>query len=244
MSSAFRKLLRKKRVRKALIAAIVAALALAVSALFPAPKPDSTATRLDPTTLPAYSGAPYIVINNNIPAFSEDELTTTAYETYSDLDALGRCGAALASCGIETMPGDDEDRGSISSVTPSGWVQAEYNHISGKWLYNRMHLIGWQLSAENANKRNLVTGTNYLNIEGMLPFENMVADYIKETGNHVAYRVTPIFEGNNLLCSGVEMEGYSIEDGGEGICFHVYCYNVQPGVSLNYATGESTLSPS
>ena len=138
------------------------------------------------------------------------------------------------------MPGADEKRGSISSIYPSGWNQAKYDGISGGWLWNRCHLIGWQLSAENANRENLITGTRYMNISGMLPIENMVADYIKETGNHVAYRVTPIYDGNNLVCSGVQMEAYSIEDKGEGIEFNVYCYNVQPGIKINYADGSSS----
>ena len=162
--------------------------------------------------IPTYSGKPYVVINNNQPSFSAGELTTTGYETYSNLDELGRCGMAIASVGKDTMPKAGEERGSISSIKPSGWQQATYDNISGKYLYNRCHLIGWQLSAENANRGNLITGTKYLNIEGMLPFENMVADYIKETGNHVAYRIVPIYEGNNLLASGVQMEAYSIED--------------------------------
>lgn len=198
------------------------------------------AVKVDPSTLPVYSGTAYTVVNNNQPNFSSAELTTTGYEKYASLDSLGRCGAALASCGKEIMPGADEERGSISSIKPTGWVQAQYSGISGGYLWNRCHLIGWQLSAENANKQNLITGTRYMNIEGMLPFENMVADYIRETGNHVAYRVTPVFEGNNLVCSGVQMEAYSIEDEGESICFNVYCYNVQPGITINYATGNSS----
>ncbi len=193
-----------------------------------------------PQGVPAYSGKPYAVINNNLPLFSKSELTTTAYEKYSPLDSLGRCGVALASCGKEIMPAQGEKRGSISSITPSGWVQAKYSGISGGYLWNRCHLIGWQLSAENANKQNLITGSRYMNVEGMLIFENMVADYIKETGNHVAYRITPVFEGNNLVCSGVQMEAYSIEDEGEGICFNVYCYNIQPGITIDYATGKSS----
>ncbi len=199
-----------------------------------------TATPVNPADLPAYSGNAYVVINNNQPNFSTSELSSTGYEKYSPLDSLGRCGVALASCGKDTMPGADEERGSISSIKPSGWVQAKYSGISGGYLWNRCHLIGWQLSAENANKQNLITGTRYMNIEGMLPFENMVADYIKETGNHVAYRITPIFEGENLVCSGVQMEAYSVEDSGDGICFNVYCYNVQPGITINYVSGESS----
>ncbi len=196
---------------------------------------------IDPDALPTYSDSPFVVINNNQPKFSDSEKSTNAYEKYYDLDILGRCTLALASLGRETMPEKDEDRGEIGSVKPSGWVQASYDNVSGKYLYNRSHLIGWQLSAENANEKNLITGTRYMNTEGMLPFENMVADYIRETGNHVAYRITPIYAGANLLCSGVQMEAFSIEDNGEGICFNVYCFNVQPGIYINYATGESTL---
>ena len=190
--------------------------------------------------IPAFSGDPYVSINGGQPQFTEDELTTTSYEHYSELDGLGRCGVVMACCGRDLMP--TGERGSISSVYPSGWVQAKYDFVDAKYLYNRCHLIGWQLTAEDANERNLITGTRYINIEGMLPFENMVADYIKETGNHVMYRVTPIYEGENLVASGVQMEGYSVEDNGEGICFNVYCYNVQPGVEIDYATGASWLS--
>ena len=209
-------------------------------------KPDNsvvgtgTAKAVDPSTLPAFSGTAWTVVNDNQPNFSASELTTKGYEKYSSLDSLDRCGVALASCGKEIMPGADEKRGSISSVKPSGWVQKSYSGISGGYLWNRCHLIGWQLSAENANRQNLITGTRYMNINGMLPFENMVADYIKETGNHVAYRITPIFEGRNLVCSGVQMEAYSVEDDGDGICFNIYCYNVQPGITINYATGDSS----
>lgn len=191
-------------------------------------------------SIPAYSGSAYVKINNNIPFFTPDELKTTGYENYSPLDSLGRCGTALACVGKDTMPKSGEERGSISNIKPTGWVQATYENISGKYLYNRCHLIGWQLSAENANRKNLITGTKYMNVSGMLPFENMVADYIKETGNHVAYRITPVFEGNNLLASGVQIEAYSVEDSGEGIRFNVYCYNVQPGIIINYKTGAST----
>lgn len=198
------------------------------------------AVAVDPLNVPQYSGNPYTVINNNIPNFSASELTSKGYEKYSNLDSLGRTQIVIASVGKDTMPKEDEERGSISSIKPSGWIQAKYTNVSGGWLYNRCHLIGWQLSAENANKSNLITGTKYLNINGMLPFENMVADYIKETGNHVAYRITPIYIGKNLLASGVQMEAYSVEDKGDGICFNVYCYNVQPGVTINYATGSSS----
>ena len=197
-------------------------------------------TPIDLASVPAWSDKPYVEVNGNLPFFTEDEITDVAYESYSALDQLGRCGAAIACCGREIMPAEGEDRGNISSVKPTGWIQAQYICVSGQALYNRCHLIAWQLSAENANNKNLISGTRYLNADGMIPFENMVADYIKETGNHVMYRVTPIFEGNNLLASGVQMEAYSVEDGGEAICFNVYCYNVQPFIIINYATGSSS----
>lgn len=190
--------------------------------------------------VPAYSGSPYTVINNNIPYFTESDYTTSSYEYYSDLDSLGRCGVCMASIGKDLMP--TEERGSIGSVKPTGWRTVKYDNVDGKYLYNRCHLIGYQLSGENANTKNLITGTRYLNIQGMLPFENMVADYVKETGNHILYRSTPIFEGNNLLASGVLLEAYSVEDKGEGICFNVYCYNVQPDISIDYATGDSSFA--
>ena len=188
--------------------------------------------------IPEYSGSPYVVVNNNIPYFSNDELTTTPFEIYSDLDSLGRCGPAYANICLDLMP--TEDRESISDVTPSGWVNKSYDFVDGKYLYNRCHLIGFQLAGENANEKNLITGTRYMNVDGMLPFENMVADYVKETENHVLYRVTPIFEENNLVVSGVLIEAESVEDNGEGVLFCVYCYNVQPGVVINYATGDNT----
>ena len=187
--------------------------------------------------MPSYSGSPYVELDGNQPGFSLEERTTDSFETYSTLDALGRCGPAYACIGQDLMP--TEDRESISSVRPTGWVQAEYDFVEGGSLYNRCHLIGFQLTGENANEENLITGTRYMNVEGMLPFENMVADYIKETGNHVLYRATPVFEGENLVASGVVMEAFSVEDEGEGVCFHVYVYNVQPGVEIDYATGES-----
>ena len=187
--------------------------------------------------VPAYSGSPYVELDGNQPGFSLEERTTDSFETYSTLDALGRCGPAYACIGQDLMP--TEDRESISSVRPTGWVQAEYDFVEGGSLYNRCHLIGFQLTGENANEENLITGTRYMNVEGMLPFENMVADYIKETGNHVLYRAAPFFEGENLVASGVVMEAFSVEDEGEGVCFHVYVYNVQPGVEIDYATGES-----
>ena len=170
---------------------------------FPMESPELPSATLD--GIPAFSGDPYININEGQPGFTLDEITTTSYEHYSELDRLGRCGVVMACCGRDLMPAGE--RGSISSVYPSGWKQAKYDFVDGTYLYNRCHLIGWQLTAEDANERNLITGTRYINIEGMLPFENMVADYIKETGNHVMYRVTPIYEGNNLVASGVQMEG-------------------------------------
>ena len=187
--------------------------------------------------VPDYSGDPYIAVNNNEPYFTADDLTTEAFENYSELDALGRCGTAYANVCFETMP--TEKRGNISEVKPTGWHSVKYDNVDGKSLYNRCHLIGYQLTAENANKQNLITGTRYLNVDGMLPFENMVADYVKETNNHVLYRVTPIFTGDNLVADGVLMEGYSVEDEGDGICFCVYAYNVQPGITIDYATGDS-----
>ncbi len=189
--------------------------------------------------LPVYDGKPYVVLNQNQPEFSEDELTTKAYESYGQLDELGRCSVATASIGQELMP--TESRGNISSVKPTGWHSIQYDCVDGKSLYNRCHLIGFQLTGENANEYNLITGTRYLNTQGMLPFENMVADYIKETNNHVAYRVTPVFKDDNLVADGVKMEAYSIEDDGEGICFNVYCFNIQPQVVIDYATGDSYL---
>ena len=190
------------------------------------------------STIPAYDGSAFVVLNNNVPDFIETDLTNSSFESYSELDALGRCQVAFANVGQDIMP--TEERGSIGQVKPSGWQSLKFDHIDGKYLYNRCHLIGFQLTGENANKGNLITGTRYLNIEGMLPFENMVADYVKETGNPVLYRVTPVFEGDNLVASGVQMEGMSVEDRGESIQFNVYCYNVQPGVSIDYATGMGT----
>lgn len=199
---------------------------------------DTSAFSLD--DLPAYSGSPYVAINNNVPYFSESDFSTTSFETYSDLDALGRCGVAYANVGQDLMP--TEERGSIGQVKPTGWHTVKYDTVDGKYLYNRCHLIGYQLTAENANERNLITGTHYMNVDGMLPFENMVADYIKETGSHVMYRVTPVFSGDDLVAQGVQMEAYSVEDGGDGICFNVFCYNVQPGVTIDYADGTNHLS--
>ena len=195
----------------------------------------SSSTSLE--EIPEFSGDAYIAINGNVPFFVEEEYTTESYEYYSELDELGRCGVTMACIGVDIMP--TEERGSIGSVKPSGWQSVKYDIVDGKYLYNRCHLIGFQLAGENANKQNLITGTRYLNIEGMLPFEDLVADYVKETENHVLYRVTPIFEGDNLVASGVVLEGWSVEDDGEGICFCVYAYNAQPGIVIDYATGDS-----
>lgn len=199
---------------------------------------DDIGAEFDFLALPPYSGEPYISVCGGDPDFSENEITSVSYEYYSELDALGRCGVCIASVGQDIMP--TEKRGSIGQVKPTGWHTVKYDFVDGKYLYNRCHLIGFQLTGENANKRNLITGTRYLNVEGMLPFENMVADYVKETGNHVMYRVTPIFVGDELLARGVHIEAESVEDGGDGIMFNVFCYNVQPGVVLDYATGEGT----
>lgn len=200
-------------------------------------KEDTEETKL---TMPEFSGTPYCVINNNVPLFEKGEITDESFENYAPLDELGRCGVTIACIGKDIMP--TEKRGEIGQVKPSGWHTAKYDCVDGKYLYNRCHLIGYQLTGENANRSNLITGTRYMNVDGMLPFENMVDDYVEETNNHVMYRVTPVFEGNNLVASGVIMEAFSVEDNGEGICFNVYCYNVQPGVTIDYKTGESYLS--
>jgi DNA-entry nuclease len=188
--------------------------------------------------VPLYSGTPYAELHDNQPLFTEADYTTEAFETYGDLDTLGRCGTAYACIGRELMP--TEERGAIGQVKPSGWHTVKYNDlIEGNYLYNRCHLIAYELSGENANEKNLITGTRYMNVQGMLPFENQVASYVRKTGNHVLYRVTPVFTGDNLVADGVTMEAYSVEDSGEGICFYVYVYNVQPGIAIDYATGES-----
>lgn len=217
------------------ILALCAALGVGVFRFYLAPASDAPAVSLE--DVPAYSGTPYVELDGNVPAFTDEELTTTAFESYSPLDALGRCSTAYACVGLETMP--TEDRGSIGQVKPSGWQTVKYDCVDGKYLYNRCHLIGYQLTGENANEENLITGTRYLNVDGMLHFEDTVADYVQETGNHVLYRVTPIFQGNELVARGVQMEALSVEDEGQGVSFNVYVYNVQPGVVIDYATGES-----
>lgn len=183
-----------------------------------------------------YTVYPYTVINNNVPEFEKTDYTKS-FEKYGELDSLGRCTSCIANIGTDLMP--TEERGAIGSVKPTGWQVAKYSNIDGRYLYNRCHLIGYQLSAENANPNNLITGTRYLNIEGMLPFENKVATYVKATSNHVLYRVTPIFKDDELVARGVQMEAYSIEDDGEGVEFNVYCYNVQPDIEIDYKTGNS-----
>lgn len=198
---------------------------------------DTAPTIDDLAEIPEFSGSAYVAINDNQPYFTEDDYTTKSYEYYSPLDDLGRCGVTMACIGKDLMPTDE--RGEIGQVKPTGWVTAKYDFVDGKYLYNRCHLIGWQLTGENANEQNLITGTRYMNVDGMLPFENMVDDYIEETGNHVLYRVTPIFKDDELVARGVTIEAWSVEDDGEGICFNVYCYNNQPGVEIDYATGKS-----
>ena len=194
--------------------------------------------------IPDYSDKAFVYINDNKPSFTEENLTTESFEIYSELDVLGRCGVAYANICKEIMPKEGEERQSIGMIKPSGWKTARYDDvIEDKYLYNRCHLIGYQLAAENANEKNLITGTRYFNVTGMLPFENKVHGYIeKNNKNHVLYRVTPVYEGNNLVASGVQMEAFSVEDNGEGVCFNVYVYNVQPGITIDYATGESKLS--
>ena len=189
--------------------------------------------------IPAYDGKAYVAVNNNEPFFTDSDMTTTAFENYSDLDSLGRCGVAYANVCKDIMP--TEERGKIGMIKPSGWHTVKYDVIKDRYLYNRCHLIGYQLAGENANPKNLITGTRYLNVEGMLPFENLVADYVNNTGNHVLYRVTPMFSGSNLVANGVLIEAKSVEDNGGGILFNVYCYNVQPGVGINYENGDSWL---
>lgn len=228
--------------KRLISALLLCALLLSACTLVP-PEPTATPTQsvsserdvfsLD--ALPEFSGTPYIAVNGNDPYFSETDYTTVSFEQYSELDALGRCGVAYACVGTDLMP--TEKRGSIGQVKPSGWQTAKYDNVDGNYLYNRCHLIGYQLTGENANEKNLITGTRYLNVQGMLPFENMVADYVKETEHHVLYRVTPIFEGDELVARGVLMEALSMED--DDVHFCVYAYNNQPGIEIDYRTGES-----
>lgn len=189
--------------------------------------------------IPDFNGSPYVIINGNIPFFTEDDFTINPFEVYSELDSFGRCGVAFANICREIMP--TTERGEIGMIKPAGWHTVKYDSVDGKYLYNRCHLIGFQLAGENANALNLITGTRYMNTEGMLPFENMIDDYVDMTGNHVLYRVTPVYIGDNLLANGVELEGWSVEDGGEGICFNVFVYNAQPGIKIDYANGKSEI---
>lgn len=199
---------------------------------------ENTQKSYESTDIPAYAGNSFVILDDNKPAFSkQDRERTDAFETYSDLDELGRCGVAYANICKELMP--TEERGAIGMVKPTGWHTVKYDNVEGKYLYNRCHLIGYQLAGENANEKNLITGTRYLNVTGMLKFEDQVADYVKATDHHVLYRVTPVFEGDNLVATGLEMEAYSVEDCGKGVSFHVFVYNIQPGITIDYATGES-----
>ena len=222
-----------------LLAAVLAALSLlcgCADTISVSPPP-----YIDPDVIPVWDGEPWLIVDDNTPGFTEADLTTEAFERYSALDALGRCGSAYA-CVSQALLAD-ENRGSLASVTPTGWVNREYDFIDGKYLYNRCHLLGFQLTGNDASKRNLITGTRYLNIQGMLPYENLVADHVKENGHHVLYRVTPRFREDELVCRGVQMEAYCVECGSDDpFMFHVFCYNVQPGVLIDYETGESEFS--
>lgn len=202
-----------------------------------------TSSQLLSDEVPAYTGQPSVEVDDDDPSFSTDEISyareNEGFESFSDLDDLGRCGSVTVCVGPETMPKAGEERGSIGMIKPSGWHTSKYNFVDGKYLYNRCHLVGWQLSGENANERNLVTGTRSMNVEGMLPYEDEVASYVDQTGNHVLYRATPIFEGDELVCRGVQIEAYSLEDDGAGVSFNVFCYNVEPGVEIDYTTGDN-----
>lgn len=228
----------RKRYKKKLIKIIVAGV-VALGGYLGVEFHQQTYSAISIEDVLEYSGQPYVIINDNEPYFDKDDLTTQTFEKYSSLDSLGRCGVAYANIGEETMP--TEKRGNIGMIKPSGWQIKKYDFIDGKYLYNRCHLIGYQLSGENANEKNLITGTRYMNTEGMLPFENEVADYVKDTGNHVLYRVTPVFEEDNLVADGVLMEAMSVEDRGLDIEFNVFVYNVQPHVKIDYQTGKSSL---
>ena len=237
-----------KEIRKQLIGLIFILVLIGISSIFGIDilnnrenesfSNETIETNINISDIPEYEEKIYIEINNNKPYFTEEDYTKESFEKYSNLDEFGRCGVAFANISKEIMPKEGEERESISNVKPTGWIQEKYD---GEYLYNRCHLIGYQLSGENDNELNLITGTRYFNVEGMLPFENIVADYIEENQeNHVLYRVTPVFEKDNLLAKGVEIEAYSVEDNGEGVCFNVFIYNVEPGININYATGESS----
>ena len=237
-----------KEIRKQLIGLIFILVLIGISSIFGIDilnnreiesfSNETIETNINISDIPEYEEKIYIEINNNKPYFTEEDYTKESFEKYSNLDEFGRCGVAFANISKEIMPKEGEERESISNVKPTGWIQEKYD---GEYLYNRCHLIGYQLSGENDNELNLITGTRYFNVEGMLSFENKVADYIEENQeNHVLYRVTPVFENDNLLAKGVEIEAYSVEDNGEGVCFNVFIYNVEPGININYATGESS----
>lgn len=204
----------------------------------------NSVTSVDLNQIPDFDGVTtFVAINNHIPTFTEEDKAKArsgSFEYYSELDSLGRVGIATANLGKETMPQKGEKRGPIGHVKPSGWQSLKFDNVDGKYLYNRSHLIGWQLSSENDNEKNLATGTRFFNVDGMLPFENLVADYIKNTGNHVLYRVTPIFEGSELVMRGLQMEAYSVEDDGAGVSYNVFVYNAQPGIYIDYLTGMAT----
>ena len=228
----------KRRIRRAIIGAIISAIAACGGGAASSWMPDFNVHAADLSQIPDYTGSPYTILNDNEPEFDDGDFTTEVFENYSELDDLGRCGVAYANICQELMP--TEKRGDIGMVKPSGWHTVKYpDIIKDRYLYNRCHLIGYQLAGENANVKNLITGTRYLNVEGMPPFDNDVADYVKETGNHVLYRVTPVFDGDNLVACGVQMEAESVEDDGAGVKFNVYCYNVQPGIGIDYETGDS-----
>ena len=245
----------KKKLQRYILGLIVALIVAVISYFYPNVENEirqmfgaeivnatTTITSFDLSSIPEFTDLPFVYINNNIPDFTEQDYKKWVLENYSELDSLGRCGVAFANICKEIMPA--EPRGEIGMIKPSGWKLAKYDIVDGKYLYNRCHLIGYQLAGENANEKNLITGTRYLNVQGMLPFENEVADYIKNQNKnedkHVLYRVTPIFENSNLVASGVQMEAYSVEDNRQGVCFNVYVYNAQPGIEINYANGESS----
>lgn len=231
---------RKRKLKKTALTVIVAMICVIAVSFFKWQPPSQNFQYLQEIEFPKYSGEAFSEINGNVPLFDESDTTTKTFESYSDLDSLGRCGTAYACISRELMP--TEERDGIGNIKPSGWVQAKYEGYVDSdppYLYNRCHLIAYCLTAENANEKNLITGTRYMNVEGMLPFEKQVASYLDQNDNHVLYRVTPIFEGDNLLASGVLIEAYSVEDQGKGICFCVYCFNVQPGIEIDYKTGAS-----
>lgn len=227
-----------KQKRWLLIPILLIIATLIVALVTPKKNPDNLG--FSSNSIPPFSENAFVVLDNNQPKFTQAELKTETFEFYSELDRLGRCGYAMACINKDMMPA--EERENIAHIRPSGWNQAQYDTVDGRNLYNRCHLIGYQLAGENDNEKNLITGTRFMNVEGMLPFENLVADYIESTGNHVLYRVTPLFEGDNLVATGVQMEAKSIEDNGKGICFHVFVYNSQPGVTINYLDGSSYLT--